>query len=30
MLMWDQYQIDYLGAEETGIDDDGNNVIMEY
>ena len=30
MLMWDQYQIEYLGAEETGVDEDGNNVIMEY
>lgn len=30
MLMWDQYQIEYLGAEETGVDEDGNNVIIEY
>ena len=30
MLMWDQYQIEYLGAEETGVDEHGNNVIVEY
>jgi hypothetical protein len=29
-LMWGQYQIEYLGAEETGIDLDGNEILVEY
>ena len=26
-LMWGQYQIEYLGAAEKGIDEDGNKVL---
>jgi hypothetical protein len=29
-LMWGQYQIEYLGAEETGYDSDGNEILVEY
>jgi hypothetical protein len=29
-LMWGQYQIEYLGAEETGIDYDGNTILVDY
>ena len=30
-LMWDQYCIEYLGADgETGIDLDGNRVIVNF
>jgi len=29
-LMWGQYQIEYLGAEETGVDYDGNTILVDY
>jgi hypothetical protein len=29
-VMWDQYQIDYLGGDQvTSMDDDGNNIIVD-
>jgi len=29
-LMWGQYQIEYLGADETGYDTDGNEILVEF
>jgi hypothetical protein len=29
-LMWGQYQIEYLGVEETGVDYDGNTILVDY
>jgi hypothetical protein len=29
-LMWGQYQIDYMGAQEIGADYDGNTILVDY